>query len=178
MMERERFCLEDIATAHPIAAEVFLPFTIVRMGGEPGVTEASLTVELRDVGRSGNSVHQLDLYWSAASMLAQPLAVPHRHITEWAACGIACVVARVYGQLEVCGVTGDGDRFDYWVTDGQREFGLEVSGTVSGDLEARHRVKTEQLLDNPFGVDGYVVVVDFVARRAIFSFHRYGETNK
>ena len=118
------------------------------------------------------------LPWSAANVLTLPVAVSQRHITEWAAYGVACIVARVYGQLEVCGVTGDGDRFDYWVTDGQRQFGLEVSGTMSGDLGARHRVKTEQLLDNPFGVDGYVVVVDFVARRAIFSFHQYKETGK
>ena len=33
---------------------------------------------------------------------------------------IACVVTHFYGQLQVCAVTGDGDRFDYWVTDGQR----------------------------------------------------------
>ncbi len=42
---------------------------------------------------------------------------------------------------------------------------LEVSGTVSEDLAARHRLKARQLLDNPFGVDGYVVAVDFAARR-------------
>jgi len=33
------------------------------------------------------------------------------------------------------------------------------------------------LLDNPFGVDGYVVVVDFTTRRVIFSFHQYEESN-
>jgi hypothetical protein len=36
-------------------------------------------------------------------------------------------------------------------------------------------MKVEQLLDNPFAVDGYVVVVDFTARRVIFSFHHYEE---
>jgi len=51
------------------------------------------------------------------------------------------------------------------------------SGTLTGDLETRHRLKAEQLLDNPFGVDGYVVVVDFSARRVIFSFHQYEESN-
>ncbi len=63
------------------------------------------------------------------------------------------------------------------MSDGRRQFGLEVSGTLTGDLETRHRLKAEQLLDNPFGVDGYVVVVDFTARRVIFSFHQHEESN-
>jgi hypothetical protein len=93
------------------------------------------------------------------------------------ACAVACVVAHVYGQLRIRAVTEDGDRFDDWVSDGQRQFGLEVSGTVAGDLERRHRIKVEQLLDNPFGVDGYVVVVAFAARRVIFSFHQCEESD-
>jgi hypothetical protein len=94
-----------------------------------------------------------------------------------AACGIACVVVAVYAGLRICEVTGDGDRFDDWVTDGQNEYGLEVSGMTTGQLESRHAAKVQQLLDNPFGVDGYVVVVDFATRRVIFSFHRYEGTS-
>jgi hypothetical protein len=73
------------------------------------------------------------------------------------------------------GVAAEGDRFDYWVDDGQREYGLEVSGTLTDDVEARHRVKVRQLLENPFGVDGFVVVVGLANRRAICSFHRIQE---
>lgn len=50
-----------------------------------------------------------------------------------------------------------------------------MSGTVDEDVEQRHRQKVRQLHDNPYGVDGYVVVVGFAARRAIFSFHRFAE---
>jgi|OpeIllAssembly_1097287.scaffolds.fasta_scaffold139252_1 hypothetical protein len=175
VLHRDRFNFADLAVAHPIGADIFVPFAVVRLGGQVGVTKAELLVELRGVGGGGASERRLELCWSADSVPAQPLAVPQRDVTEWAACAIACVVTHVYGQLQVCAVTGDGDRFDYWVTDGQRQFGLEVSGTVSGDLERRHRTKTDQLLDNPFGVDGYVVVVDFTARRVIFSFHQYQE---
>ena len=135
-------------------------------------------VELRDVGQDGNRLRQLDLYWAAATVPEKPPPVPQCHITEWAACGIACVVAHLYGDLQVASITGDGDRFDYWVTEGRYQFGLEVSGTVSEDLAARHRLKAKQLLGNPFGVDGYVVAVDFAARRVIFSFHRYQESRE
>src|SRR5713101_2292055 len=62
-------------------------------------------------------------------------------ITEWAACGAACAVVWRYAGLRVREVAADGDRFDYWVDDGAREFGLEVSGTTTDDVETRHRTK-------------------------------------
>jgi hypothetical protein len=101
--------------------------------------------------------------------------VPERVITEWAACGVACVVMALYTGLTVRAVAAEGDRFDYWVDDGQYDYGLEVSGTLGGDLEARHRAKVRQLCDNPYGVDGYVVVVNFTTRRVVLSFHRCEE---
>ncbi len=172
----DRFDLADLARTHAIGADLLVPFAVVRLGGRSGATEASFSVELRDVGQVGTRLQELRVCWSPAKVPEQPLAVPERDVTEWAACAIACVVVHLFGQLQVGSVTGDGDRFDYWVTDGQRQLGLEVSGTVSADLETRHRAKSEQLLSNPFGVDGYVVVVDFTARRIIFSFHQYQET--
>ena len=41
------------------------------------------------------------------------------------------------------------------------------------DLETRHQEKMQLLLANPYGADGYVVVVSFAARRVIFSLHRH-----
>jgi len=175
--ERDRFDLADLASVHPLGADLFVPFAVVRLGGQDGVTEAELLIEFRGIGSAGPSNRRLEVCWSAASVPAQPLAIPRRDVTEWAACAIACVVVHVYARLQVRAVTEDGDRFDYWVSDGRRQFGLEVSGTLTGDLETRHRLKAEQLLDNPFGVDGYVVVVDFTARRVIFSFHQYEESH-
>ena len=112
------------------------------------------------------------------SVPTQPLGVPERVITEWAACGIACVLIALYAGLTVREVAADGDRFDYWVDDGQYEYGLEVSGTIGGDLEARHRAKVRQLCHNPYGIDGYVVVVNFVTRNIILSFHRCQEESR
>lgn len=77
----------------------------------------------------------------------------------------------------------EGDQFDYWMGDGKEAFGLEVSGTFSAeraDLEARHRAKVRQLRDNPYGVDGFVIVVGLtmreIIREIIFSRHHYEET--
>lgn len=70
-------------------------------------------------------------------------------------------------------VGADGDRFDYWVDDGEREYALEVSGTMTDDVEGRHRAKIRQLRENPYGVDGYVVVIGFATRHVHFSFNRF-----
>jgi hypothetical protein len=96
-LERDRFCLTAIGATHSIGTDIFLPFVVARLSGATGVTEASLEIELRDVGQAGSRLRQLDLDWPAADMPTQPLAVSQRHITEWAACGIACVVVHVYG---------------------------------------------------------------------------------
>ncbi|MGH9839395.1 MAG: hypothetical protein ACREEM_11490 [Blastocatellia bacterium] len=93
-------------------------------------------------------------------------------MTEWAACGLACVVLARYTQLRVTQVTGDGDRFDYWVSDGEREYGLEVSGTMTEEMETRHRAKVRQWRENPYEVDGYVIIA---GREIICSFHRFEE---
>ena len=90
-----------------------------------------------------------------------------------AACGVACVVVALYAGLTIRAVAADGDRFDYWVDDGAYEYGLEVSGTMDAALNTRHRAKVRQLCDNPYGVDGYVVVVSFITHRVIMFFNRY-----
>lgn len=72
-------------------------------------------------------------------------------------------------------MAADGDRFDFWVSDGNQEFGLEVSGTMADEIEARHRVKVRQLRENPYEVDGYVVVAGFFDHKIICSFHRFKE---
>jgi hypothetical protein len=49
-------------------------------------------------------------------------------VTEWAACGVACAVLGVYTRLRVRAVAADGDRFDYWVGDGEEEYGSLYDG--------------------------------------------------
>jgi len=67
-------------------------------------------------------------------------------------------------------VTGQGDRFDYWVSDGRADYGLEVSGTLTEEVESRHASKVRQWQANPYGVDGYVLTAGFGSRHVIFSF--------
>lgn len=174
----DTYRLEDIDQTHHIGAALFVPCTILRLRGDTAATEATLAVELQNLGDVSPPQRTLHLSWSSASVPTQSLGVPERVITEWAACGIACVVIALYAGLTVREVAADGDRFDYWVDDGQYEYGLEVSGTIGGELEARHRAKVRQLCDNPYGVDGYVVVVRFVTRHILLSFHRCQEESR
>jgi hypothetical protein len=167
----ETYRLEDIDQTHPIGAALFVPFTIQRLQEETETTEAILTVELRNIGDHSQTQRTLHFTWSPDNMPTSSLGVPERVVTEWAACGVACVVVALYAGLTVREVAADGDRFDYWVDDGRYEYGLEVSGTLRTDLETRHRAKVRQLCDNPYGVDGYVVVVSFVTRYVIMSFN-------
>jgi hypothetical protein len=62
-----------------------------------------------------------------------------------------------------------GEGGDYWLCG--HDYLVEISGTETGELEQRHRQKVEQLLDNPYGRDGFVVVCCFTTQRIIFSFH-------
>lgn len=171
----DEYRLEDIARDHRIDTAVFLPFAIVRLRGDGDATQATLDVRLRDVSDLGERQKTLRLVWSPTSAPVQAAAVQDRTLTEWAACGIACVITSLYAGLHVCGVAADGDRFDYWVSDGERDYALEVSGMTTDDVETRHRIKLRQLRENPHGVDGYVIVVGFATRSVIFSFNRFEE---
>jgi hypothetical protein len=171
----DHYALESIARDHPIGAAVFIPFAVARLRGETEASEAALTVRLRGIGSADETICVLRLSWSAESVPERPPAVQERTVTEWAACGVACAVVSLYAGLTVREVTVTGDRFDYWVSDGEQEYGLEVSGTMTEDIETRHSAKVQQLRDNPYGVDGYVVVVGFATREVIFSFHRFEE---
>jgi len=88
---------------------------------------------------------------------------------------LACVALARYTTVWVSQGAGDGDRFDYWVSDGECEYGLEVSGTMRDEVVARHRVKVRQWRENPYGVDGYVIVAGFAENNVICSFHRFEE---
>ena len=55
---------------------------------------------------------------------------------------------------------------------------LEISGTeTASELARRHREKVTQALENPFGLDAYVVVCAFssIAHLIQFSYHSWEE---
>jgi hypothetical protein len=167
--------LEEMARSHAIDAGIFLPFGIIRLRGGKAATEANLTVTLHDIAEPGIRQRPLCLRWAEGSVPNQPPGIQEHTVTEWAALGVASAVVWCYAGLHVRQVTMQGDRFDFWLSDGDQEYGLEVSGTMTEEVEARHRAKVQQLLANPHSADGYVVVVGFATREVIFSFHRFAE---
>jgi hypothetical protein len=168
----DEYELEAIGRDHPIAAGLFVPFVIARLRGEAAPNESILTVDLPPAGDGRPAQRTLRLFWSADSVLTQPPPVQENVLTEWAALGVACVVLARYGGMRIRAVAARGDRFDYWVADGDYYHALEVSGTTTDDLASRHREKVGQLLDNPFGLGGYVIVVGFRPPRVVWTYHR------
>jgi hypothetical protein len=136
---------------------------------------ARLTVILRDTSNSDETRHQLRLRWSPASIPEQPLAVPEKVTTELAACGVACAVLARYTSLSIDFVTNPGERFDYWMSDSTNDYGLEISGTMTERAKSCARLKARQLLENPYGASGYVVVVSFATKEVICAFHPFDE---
>ncbi|MFQ6042135.1 MAG: hypothetical protein ACE5PV_14860, partial [Candidatus Poribacteria bacterium] len=90
---------------------------------------------------------------------------------EDAAIAIACILFPkiVNFELEVADL---GERADYWTTD--RRYMVEISGTERArEFRSRHRKKIRQLLKNPYGKGGFVVVCDFSKKRVLLSFHAH-----
>lgn len=172
------FHLEHIGGDHLVDASILVPCAVVRLRDDVDSSEAALRVQLRGLFGFDDQDRTVRIIWSGDSIPTDPLAVPDHAITEWAAYGVACVLVPAYTHLRIQSVAAYGDRFDYWLTDGEEDYGLEISGTVAGELAARHRVKVKQLLANPYGIDGYVIVVAFGTRTAIFSFHRFQEPSQ
>lgn len=174
----DEYALETIGREHPVAVAMFVPFAIARLHRDRTDTEAWVRVRMRNIGGQAEEERRLRLFWSAESVAKQPLAVQEHIITEWGALAMACVVLAKYTPLRLRAVALQGDRFDYWVTDGQRDYGLEVSGTWEEDIEGRHRDKVRQLLDNPYRIDGYAVTTRFTVPDVLFSFHRFVEQGR
>lgn len=150
--ELNQYPLASIAQEHAIGAGVFVPFAIQRLRGSGTATEVTLRVHHHDVGQTGRRERTLRLTWPADAVPVQQPAVQDHIVTEWAALGVASAVVFVFAGLRIRAVGMRGDSFDYWLSDGTRDYGLEVSGTVLPDLESLHQAKAQQLADNPYGV--------------------------
>lgn len=97
----------------------------------------------------------------------QPKAIIERAAVALAALLFAKLIPD--GQMRV---TREGDRADYWLP--RMQCALEVSGTEhSRELPRRHREKVAQMLSNPLGWNGYVVVCCFAAQQRLirWSYH-------
>jgi hypothetical protein len=132
---------------------------------------AVIELTLQNIVHEELTIRQLHFTWSPMSEARRVPPVQDHIITEWAACGMACALVPLVTNFRVLQVTQMGDSFDYWIGDEQQEFGLEISGTLTNELETRHRSKIRQLLSNKRRVAGFVSVTSFGNGRSIFSFH-------
>jgi hypothetical protein len=90
-------------------------------------------------------------------------------ITEFATIGLACIFMNNLIGQEITEVTMRGQKADYWI--GDREAMLEISGQQDGDIDSLCQNKSIQLLENPFGQNGYVCVAIFNDRQARFWYY-------
>ncbi len=169
----DEFRLEDIVARHRVEAGLFIPFTTQRLSGGLAITEAVWTISLRDVGVPGVRQPSLRVFWSSENVPVRPSGVSDHTLTEWAALGMACALVARYTPYHIWETAVRGDCFDYWLTDGHDDLAMEVSGTRSGGLEVRHRLKVEQWQRNPHRINGLVIVCGFDVRQKIVSLHRY-----
>ncbi|MBB6051425.1 hypothetical protein [Armatimonas rosea] len=168
--------LAEALATQEIEALVFLPFAI-RCLQASNVEANQAQLSVRILQRDGIKLTKtLRVQWSQEHIPTLPPAVQSHIITEWGALGVACAVLHGLGDgLRLTSVAHEGDRFDYWVGNDEQEWGLEISGTGAESLEERHKEKVDQLLGNPYGVDGFVIVVRFASQEAWFTFHRVRE---
>jgi hypothetical protein len=92
----DAYQLETIADDHPLAVQMFVPFTIARLRPSTEVNEVVLAVRTQMAGEASPTQNALRLSWLAASALHLPFAVQEHVVTEWAALGVACVVLARY----------------------------------------------------------------------------------
>lgn len=164
--------LEQVVKLNQIDTRWFLPFLIYRFREQTNQQVIQFSVTLQGISQQTSNKRVLELRWQKESETLSSPPIQSSVITEWAAYGMACVVIPFYTGLPIVQVTQIGERFDFWVRKDLEKFGLEVSGTLEGNLEQRQRVKQRQLLRNPNQVGGYVSVTSFRERHTILSFHR------
>ncbi len=109
--------IEEAMAQNVIETRWFLPFTIHRL--QPVAINRIVTFELvlQNVLDEPLTIQPLRLTWSLTSENIRVPPVQEHIITEWAACGIACVIVPLVTKFQILQVTQSGDSFDYWVGD-------------------------------------------------------------
>lgn len=151
--------LNEIANWHPLVdVHVFIPFVHYRLQQLTETDSAILSVAFENLPIT---TRQLQISWDDKTPKLYYPPIQSSVVTEWAAYGIATIILPLYTDFRFARVTVRGEKFDYWVTDGEKLYGLEVSGMLQGDEAIRERIKRQQLLSNPSQVGGYVCIVHF-----------------
>jgi hypothetical protein len=152
--------VNDLHSHHPkIRAEDFRSPLVRRLTGMDHYSDGQKTImNSYRPDQSQTTDTPLVLSWSGLKEDHDKCIKTYQEpvITEFATLGLACVLLNNNAQKEITEVTRRGEKADYWI--GDREEMLEVSGQQSGAIETLCRTKSQQLLDNPYGKEGYVCV--------------------
>lgn len=178
--------IEDIIPAHPdLYLEHCAAMAVAAMAGQ-STSDCTFEVicsgfTIPDLGADPS--FELRVRWSE-ELLVRSTHVRRteqtRPIVERASVALAALLLAHFIPGSQLRVTRQGDRADYWLP--KLGHALEVSGTESPrEVRRRRREKREQLLANPLGWGGYVVVCCFSERRRLidWSYHTPpgGESN-
>jgi hypothetical protein len=168
--------IEDIGTAHPLLLTGnFEACAVARCSN--GASPWSMTIDCQRLPTGGTKSETCALAWQAATKTRADQAkitYQAKRLTEDAAIGVCAAAFATLSEGEIDEVTAHGAGVDYWVDN--RRAVLEISGIEAGDsqeLSKRHGEKTTQLKKSALfpGTPGYVFVVAFGYKNAIFSYH-------
>ena len=151
--------VNDLHKPHPkIRAEDFRSPLVRRLSGTERYADGQKTINNSYRSAQTQTDTQLVLSWSGLKEDHDKCIKTYQEpvISEFATLGLACVLLSHNAKKEITEVTRRGEKADYWI--GDREEMLEVSGQQTGVIETLCTTKAEQLLENPYGKEGYVCV--------------------
>ena len=170
--------IENVGIDHPaLLSGNFEACTIARCR-QAGPPPWALDLDCRGLPRYGTTKETCTLTWHGTSEKYADRAektYQAPRLTEDGAIGLGASVFAALKEGQITEVALRGTGVDYWIDD--RRAVLEVSGIEngsSGDLAKRHRAKRNQVGQGSLhkaGFPGYVFVVDFGGKRAIFGYH-------
>ena len=181
-MYRFRCAIEKVSDWHPrlfLEAHIVACVEMMRSySASPAVFEVTCENIVSDwLGE--DTQFNLEVSWTAETeRKAERLraTIQTKPIVEMAASALAFILTPNIVNLGQLDVTNYGDRADYRSLDMQSV--LEISGTeTASELVRRHREKVVQALENPFGLDAYVIICAFskFGHLIRFSYHCWEE---
>jgi hypothetical protein len=164
-MHSFEWTIEDIIAAYPqflLDDYATMAVALMKSFGRP--CDFDVHIEGFEIPElSENSQFTLSVTWNtetdakADRMLRSRQRTP---IVEGAAIALAMLLLAHLIQNSELVVTTRGDRADFWLP--KLDLALEISGTERyREMKPRLRQKKDQVLDNTFGSDGYVIVCCF-----------------
>ena len=174
-----KYNLEDIGADHPALLTGNFEACAIARCRDQGPSPYLLDTDCQQLFNCGTKSETCEAAWQPSSTADAEKAkktYQPRRVTEDGAIGLCAATFAALGEGEITEVTAHGTGVDYWVDD--RRAVLEISGIEKGAigaLQLLHDEKEKQVRQGSLfkvGYPGYVFVVDFNAKKAIFSYHK------